>query len=72
MPTAEKAPAYQAEGTAEKAQMIARTQDWYAKSKGVVFTDYRGLSVKQVQKLRSDLRAKGGELHVIKNTLFQR
>ncbi|MBL8060641.1 MAG: 50S ribosomal protein L10 [Chthonomonas sp.] len=72
MPTAEKAPAYKSEGTAEKAQTIERTQDWYAKSKGVVFTDYRGLTVKQVQKLRSDLRAKGGEIHVIKNTLFQR
>lgn len=72
MPTAEKASAYKSEGTADKAQMIVRTQDWYAKSKGVVFTDYRGLTVKQVQKLRSDLRAKGGELHVIKNTLFQR
>lgn len=58
--------------TAEKAQTIELAKDWYSKSKGVVFTDYRGLSVKQVQKLRSDLRAKGGELHVIKNTLFQR
>ena len=58
--------------TAEKAQTIEQAKDWYSKSKGVVFTDYRGLSVKQVQKLRSDLRAKGGELHVIKNTLFQR
>jgi large subunit ribosomal protein L10 len=58
--------------TAEKAQTIEQAKDWYAQSKGVIFTDYRGLSVKQVQKLRSDLRAKGGELHVIKNTLFQR
>ncbi len=58
--------------TAEKAQTIEQTKDWYAKSKGVVFADYRGLSVKQVQQLRRDLRAKGGELHVIKNTLFQR
>lgn len=58
--------------TAEKAQVIEQTAKWYADSKGVIMTDYRGLTVKQVQKLRSDLRAKGGELHVIKNTLFQR
>lgn len=58
--------------TAEKAQIIEQTQGWYSQAKGVILADYRGLSVKQVQKLRGDLRAKGGELHVIKNTLFQR
>lgn len=58
--------------TAEKAQVIEQAKDWYSQSKGVVFADYRGLTVKEMQKLRRDLRAKGGELHVIKNTLFQR
>jgi large subunit ribosomal protein L10 len=58
--------------TAEKAQVIEQTAAWYAQSKGVLMADYRGLSVKEIQKLRKDLRAKGAEIHVIKNTLFQR
>ena len=57
--------------TAEKARTIEQTKEWYAKSSGVVFTDYRGLKVKEIQALRSDLRKKGGELHVVKNTLFR-
>jgi large subunit ribosomal protein L10 len=57
--------------TAEKAHTIEQAKDWYGRSKGVVFTDYRGLKVKEIQQLRSNLRAKGGELHVLKNTLFR-
>lgn len=57
--------------TAEKAKAIEQAKEWYQRSKGVVFTDYRGLKVKEMQALRSNLRAKGGELHVIKNTLFR-
>lgn len=58
--------------TAEKAQVIEQAAAWYSQSKGVIMTDYRGLGVKELQKLRANLRAKGAELHVIKNTLFQR
>lgn len=58
--------------TAAKAKTIEQAKEWYDKSLGVVFTDYRGLSVKQLQSLRRDLRAKGGDLHVLKNTLFRR
>ncbi|MHB8637624.1 MAG: 50S ribosomal protein L10 [Fimbriimonadaceae bacterium] len=57
--------------TAEKAQVIDQAKAWYEKSVGVVFADYRGLSVKEIQALRSDLRKKGGEIHVLKNTLFR-
>jgi large subunit ribosomal protein L10 len=57
--------------TAEKARTIEQAKEWYSKSVGVVFTDYRGLKVKEMQQLRTNLRAKGGELHVIKNTLFR-
>ena len=57
--------------TAEKAQVIEKTKEWYAKSSGVVFSDYRGLGVKDLQALRSDLRKKGAEFHVVKNTLFR-
>jgi large subunit ribosomal protein L10 len=57
--------------TAEKSRTIEQAKEWYAKSSGVVFTDYRGLKVKELQELRANLRSKGGELHVLKNTLFR-
>ena len=57
--------------TAEKAKTIEQAKDWYSRSVGVVFTDYRGLKVKDVQQLRRDLRKKGAEIHVLKNTLFR-
>lgn len=58
--------------TAEKAKSIELAQEWYGKSLGVVFTDYRSLKVKEMQVLRKALRSKGGEIHIIKNTLFRR
>lgn len=57
--------------TAEKAQTIEQAKEWYSKASGVVFTDYRGLKVKELQNLRKELAKKGGEIHVIKNTLFR-
>ena len=57
--------------TAEKAQVIEQAKEWYSKSTGVIFADYRGLTVKEMQGLRSNLRKQGGEIHVIKNTLFR-
>ncbi|MBI1757283.1 MAG: 50S ribosomal protein L10 [Fimbriimonas ginsengisoli] len=57
--------------TAEKEKTIAQAKDWYTRSVGVVFTDYRGLKVRELQHLRTALKAKGGELHVVKNTLFR-
>ncbi len=58
--------------TAQKANVIEETKEMYSRAKGVVITDYRGLKVKEMQQLRKDLGAKGGEIHVIKNTLFRR
>lgn len=58
--------------TAQKAETIEQTKEWYSKSSGVVFTDYRGLKNKEIATLRNDLRKKGGELHVVKNTLFRK
>ena len=57
--------------TAEKAQVIEQAKEWYSKSSGVIFADYRGLSVKEMQGLRSNLRKQGAEIHVLKNTLFR-
>ena len=58
--------------TAEKAQVIEQTREKFERSAAVYFTEYRGLSVQQLQALRAQLREKGGEIQVIKNTLFRR
>lgn len=57
--------------TAQKANVIEQTKDKYAKSAGVLFTEYRGLKVSELQELRKQLKAKGGEFSVVKNTLFR-
>ncbi len=57
--------------TAQKERVIEETKELYGKAIGVVFTDFRGLKVKELQQLRNQLKAKGGEIHVVKNTLFR-
>ncbi len=37
----------------------------------MLFVDYRGLKVKDMQALRSKLREKGADMHVVKNTLLR-
>ncbi len=51
--------------------MVAQARQWYEESVGVIFTDYRGLSVPELQALRTSLRGAGAEYHVIKNTLLR-
>lgn len=57
--------------TPQKAQTIEQATEKYQKAAGVLFTEYRGLKVGELQALRKELRAKGGDLQVIKNTLFK-
>jgi large subunit ribosomal protein L10 len=42
------------------------------KSKAVVFTDYRGLTVEDLDEVRTKLRLEGVDFKVIKNTLFRK
>jgi len=58
--------------TEQKARTIEQAQEWYSNANGVIFTDYRGLKVKEMQALRKNLKAKGGEIHILKNTLLRR
>jgi large subunit ribosomal protein L10 len=57
--------------TEAKAKTIEETRQRFAKARGVVFTEYRGLKVSELQQLRKNLSTTGGEFHVIKNTLFR-
>lgn len=45
--------------------------DKFARSKSVVFTEYRGLKVKGISDLRKRLRSKNAEMQVAKKTLMK-
>ena len=55
--------------TARKKETVKELQDLFTKSQVLVFTDYRGMSVAEITNLRRQLREKGVEYHVAKNTL---
>jgi len=53
----------------EKVAIVEELADKLLKGQGVVLADYRGLSVKEITALRSELRKVGVEFKVVKNTL---
>jgi large subunit ribosomal protein L10 len=55
-----------------KQEAVARLTDQLARATSAVVTDYRGLSVKQLEDLRGRLRAEDIEYVVVKNTLARR
>lgn len=52
-----------------KDELINHYSDWLARSQALIVTEYSGLSMKQVDDLRSKVREAGGEFHIVKNTL---
>ncbi|HXH62318.1 MAG TPA: 50S ribosomal protein L10 [Fimbriimonadaceae bacterium] len=57
--------------TAEKVKQVAQMKERYERASGVIFTEYRGLSVPAMQQLRRNLTEQGAEFSVVKNTLFK-
>lgn len=55
-----------------KIETVAQITALLEKSSAVILTDYRGLTMAEVTELRKKLREHGGEVHVVKNTLFRR
>lgn len=55
----------------QKEEVVAKVAEKIKESKAIVFTDYRGLSVEEMTELRRELRSKGIELKVMKQTLFE-
>lgn len=51
---------------------VASIQEKVSGSQGVVFYDYKGLTVAEVTALRDKMRAAGAEYKVLKNTMVQR
>ncbi len=56
----------------EKKEVVAEVSERLAKAQAVVLAEYRGLPVEQITVLRSQARASGVYLRVLKNTLARR
>lgn len=53
----------------KKQDLVADYTEKFARSKAVFLTDYRGLTVSQMESLRAKLREAGGGYSIVKNTL---
>lgn len=56
----------------EKEQMVAEIQEQVSKAQGMFFTDFAGINVENITKLRSEFRKSGIEYRVVKNTLAKK
>lgn len=54
---------------ARKQELVAQYKTWLTDSEAVVLTEYSGLDMLSIDKLREDMREAGGEFHILKNTL---
>ena len=57
--------------TVRKEELVDEIKDRFNGSEAVIMADYRGLTVKEMQQLRSQLREAGGEIKVYKNSLTE-
>jgi len=56
----------------EKVAVVEEVRGRFTDADAVVFTEYRGLTVRDLASLRNELRPAGGEYKVYKNTLVRR
>src|SRR5579864_8758589 len=57
--------------TARKETAVQELRDRLAAAKNLFLTDYKGLTVDEITKLRGELRKDGSSYSVVKNTLFR-
>ena len=55
----------------QKREIVTQYGEWLERSDAFVVTEYTGLTVKDMDALRSKIREAGGEFHVVKNTLVK-
>jgi large subunit ribosomal protein L10 len=55
----------------KKQEIVSDLSEIVARSKGQILTEYRGLTVADVSKLRKRLRESNAEYHIVKNTLYK-
>ena len=53
----------------KKAELIEHYKDLVVRSQAIFLTEYRGLTMSELEELRRKIREAGGEFHVVKNTL---
>jgi large subunit ribosomal protein L10 len=54
----------------EKTKMLEQYENWLARSQAVFLLQYSHMTMKEVDGVRAKAREVGGEMHVVKNTLF--
>lgn len=54
----------------KKEAMVAEYKDLVSKSQAIIITQYGGMDMKQLDKVRTEVRNTQGEFHVTKNTLL--
>ena len=54
----------------EKTQLMAQYREWMDRSQAVFLLEYSKMTQKEIDALRAKAREAGGEMHVVKNTLF--
>ncbi len=54
----------------QKTDMMVEYQDWVSRSQAVFMLEYNKMSQKDIDALRAKAREAGGEMHIVKNTLF--
>lgn len=57
--------------TAQKAASVAEIKERFSGAASVIMADYRGLTVKEMQALRTKLREVGSDIKVYKNSLTE-
>lgn len=53
----------------KKKQVVEELREKFGRSRGIVLTDYKGMTVAELSELRNALRGSAIEYHVVKNTL---
>lgn len=52
-----------------KNELVTQYVDWMNRSQAMIVTEYKGLTMKQIDDIRAKVRENGGEFHIVKNTL---
>jgi len=55
----------------KKLELVGQYKEWLEESNGIILTSFSGITVKQLEGLRRNVREIGGEFHVVKNTLIE-
>jgi large subunit ribosomal protein L10 len=56
---------------ARKDELVAEYAELIERSQALILTEYRGLTMPNLNQLRDKIRQSGGEYHITKNTLLQ-